>query len=235
MTCLLCRYFQPVEPAEHRQQRENGDCQEYCGTRWNQFTAVHYIKRHGKNLEGYCHWDQDGKKVGSGYVCAGISVRETFLNENWGVRPLTPDDNLFEWAGQQQSTVLHGNWRRRETQRLEEENQTLRAQLKKSRELSKKRLEKIKAAQPAKAKKPPPIYRRGDPVGPMIPAWILNPVAANYVAPLLEDLPLPQPPPPPQFDEVPWNEEPGALAAWRAHRAAEYNRLRDNLPEAADD
>jgi hypothetical protein len=142
MTCLICRYFQPSEPPEHKQDREAGQCQSSCGDRWNQHTAINYVKDHG-SLNGWCRLHPETKPVTYNHFCGDISVREHFFNHHWCVEPFKPEDNLFEWAQRTLGLVLHGTWREQRNEHDAEQNKQLRRQLKRAREISASRLKRL--------------------------------------------------------------------------------------------
>jgi len=172
MPCLICRYFQPCEPPQHKADREAGKCQPYCGSEWNQVTAINYVKHHGK-LGGWCHLHPEAKQVPHAYICGDISVRDNFYEPGWGIVPITPEDNLFEWASKQLGTLVHGTWTRRENERLEAENEQLRSQLKRVREISASRLKRLQKSKPEQPKaeperKPEPMI--GEPIYPRLVA-----------------------------------------------------------------
>lgn len=164
MTCLICRYFQPLEPPQHKIDREAGKCRSHCGKEWDQHTAINYVKRHqvqGTNvLDGWCRLHTEAKKVTCKHVCADISVRSFFFNPGWGVEPFEADENLYEWACKTLGIIIHGTWRDQAATRINNENEKLRQQLKHAREISAsrlRRLQKIKdkpKAEPA----PTPVY-----------------------------------------------------------------------------
>jgi hypothetical protein len=141
MTCLICRYFQAAEPPQHKQDREAGRCESGCGNKWNQHTAINYVKNHG-SLHGWCLLHPEPKPFEYNHVCGDISVRSYFLR-SWGVKPFDPDDNLFEWAGDALQIVLHGNWRSQQTEELTKQNAELRRQLKGARKISASRLQRL--------------------------------------------------------------------------------------------
>ena len=151
MTCLLCRYFRPTEPEQHKQDREAGRCKSRCGNKWDSHTAINYVKNHKQQgaLAGWCFLNPEAKYVKFNHVCSNISVPEYFLNHYWRVEPFTSKDNLFEWAEKSLQLILNGadTWREREAARAIEQNVELRRQLKQARKISAsrlKRLQKIK-------------------------------------------------------------------------------------------
>ena len=143
MTCLICRYFQPTEPPEHKAEREAGKCQSFCGREWDQHTAIRYVQNHG-SIQGWCRLQPEPRRCGYNHVCGSISVREYFYNPHWAVERFQPNDNLFEWASNALTTVLGGgNPRYQDRRRLVDENKELRRQLKRAREISASRLERL--------------------------------------------------------------------------------------------
>jgi len=145
MPCLICRYFQPNEPAQHKQEREAGQCQSNCGNKWNQHTAINYAKNHGK-LDGWCRLHPEPKPFPHSHVCGDVSVRGYFLNHHWRVVPFGPGDNIFEWACTTLGIVLRDDgqtWTEREGTRAVEQNVELRRQLKRAREISASRLKRL--------------------------------------------------------------------------------------------
>ena len=60
-----------------------------------------------------------------------------------GVERMTKDENLFEWSEKALGTALYGTYQTQESNRLHEENQELRRQLKRSREISASRLKRL--------------------------------------------------------------------------------------------
>lgn len=155
MTCLVCRYYQPSEPAAHKQAREAGQCESNCGDRWDQHTAIAYVKNHGV-LDGWCGLHPETKPFKCNHVCGDISVREYFFNHHWCVEPFKGEDNLFEWAQKTFNTVLHGadyyGRRRREISELTEKNAELKRQLKRAREVSASRLKRLQKTDESKLK-----------------------------------------------------------------------------------
>jgi hypothetical protein len=159
MTCLICRYYQPIEPPEHRKQREAGRCQSFCGDDWNTHTAISYVREHGR-LDGWCRLHPEAKRFPSGHVCGDISVYEYFF-KGWGVERFdSGGDGLFEWASNALQTVLHGNPQRQRERQLSTENTELKRQLKRAREVSASRLKRLQKVEnkpaPAPAPKPAP-------------------------------------------------------------------------------
>jgi hypothetical protein len=154
MTCLICRYFQPREPEQHKADREAGRCAGNCGDRWEQHTAINYVRQHGK-LDGWCRLHPEPKLYPHNHVCGDISVRAYFLNHYWRVEPFGPEDNIFEWAGKTMGIVLRDDnqtWREREGVRAMEQNVELKRQLKAARKVSAsrlRRLQKIEDQKPA--------------------------------------------------------------------------------------
>jgi hypothetical protein len=166
MTCLICRYFQPAEPLQHKQDREAGQCQSNCGNKWDQHTAINYVRNHG-SLSGWCRLHPEPRPCNYNHVCGDVSVREYFLNHYWRVEPFGPDDNIFEWATKTLGIILHGadTWQERERARAVEQNVELRRQLKRAREISAsrlKRLQKIEHKPVSEPERPAdePIYPR---------------------------------------------------------------------------
>jgi hypothetical protein len=153
MTCLICRYYQPAEPPQHKADREAGQCQSACGKKWNQFTAINYVKSHG-SLDGWCRLHPEAKRYAYNHVCGDISVCSYFLNSGWGVEPFEARDNLFEWAQEALGTVLHGTWNRQRSEELVEQNTELRRQLKRTREISASRLKRLQKIENKPTSKP---------------------------------------------------------------------------------
>jgi len=148
MTCLLCRYFQPIEPPQHKADREAGKCRKHCGKEWDQHTAINHVKNHpGQPLDGWCRLAPTALRKRYGDICSEISVREYFFT-GWGVEAFEPNDNLFEWAEQSLQTVLYGSWQRRHAEQLEKDNAKLREQLKQLRKISASRLKRLREAKP---------------------------------------------------------------------------------------
>jgi hypothetical protein len=145
MTCLICRYYAPIEPPEHKQDREAGRCEANCGKEWSQHTAIRYIRNHKKNIEGWCQLNPEHKRFSSGHVCGQVSVHDYFYNPHWAVERIEERDSLQEWAQKAYSTVIHGsnNWTRRRNEELEEQTVELRRQLKESRRISASRLKRL--------------------------------------------------------------------------------------------
>ena len=152
MTCLICRYFQPTEPPQHKLDREAGRCESHCGKEWDHHTAIRYIKNHGGQIDGWCRRHPEAKQVKHGHFCGDISVYDYFYNHHWAVEPIEPRQGLFDWAQEALSTVLHGsaraNWSVRRNKRLEEQNVELRRQLKQARKISMSRLERLQKNKP---------------------------------------------------------------------------------------
>lgn len=149
MTCLICRYFQPIEPAQHKTDREAGRCKSNCGDSWSQHTAINHVKNHGA-LDGWCRLHPEAKKYVHNHVCGDISIRDYFIT-SWGVEPFKIDDNLYEWAQKALTVILHGSWRTRQHAELIAQNTELRRQLQATRKISAsrfKRLQKIEDSKP---------------------------------------------------------------------------------------
>ena len=155
MTCLICRYFQPTEPAQHKADREAGACQSNCGDKWNWYTARNYVKNHG-DLKGWCRAHPKPELVGFNHFCGDISVYEYLLNSRWGVERFDKDDNLFEWAQKQLTTVLHGTWEHRHNERIANENEQLKQQLKRARKISASRLARLQKNKQEQKPEPKP-------------------------------------------------------------------------------
>jgi hypothetical protein len=170
MSCLICKYFQPIEPQDHRELREAGRCEGNCGKEWNHYTAVRYIRQHRNGLDGFCRLQPEARRVPARHVCAQISVPEYYFNNGWGLRRLKSDDYLDEWAAEQFNALRHDSWESQRRSYLEEQNAELRRQLTASRAVSRKRLERLKKTED----KPAPIDKDQP-----------KPIAGNVV-PLLE-------------------------------------------------
>lgn len=161
MPCLICRYFQPAEPQEHKQQRETNQCESHCGREWDQFTAIRYVRNHGGMLDGWCRLYPEAKRVAHNHVCGQISVRDYYFNSSWGVERMDPDDNLFEWASGALTTVLDGgSFSRQRLEHLEGQNRELRRQLKRAREVSASRLKRLQKSDDEPEAKPEPAPLR---------------------------------------------------------------------------
>jgi len=145
MSCLLCRYFQATEPPQHRAEREAGRCRSSCGRDWDQHTALHYVRNHG-HLDGLCLLHPGPTRHVHNHVCGDISVRTDWPFRD--ARAFTAYDNLAEWAAQQLQVVLHGTWQEQERNKLRDENEELRRQLKRVREISASRLARLQSKQP---------------------------------------------------------------------------------------
>ena len=142
MPCLICRYFQPTEPEQHKIDREAGRCESHCGNRWDQITAIQYVRNHGP-IKGWCRLHPEPKPFDHNHICGDIVVREFFYNHHWGIEKIEADDNLFEWAQKSLTTLVHRTWERREQQHLEEQNTLLKQQLKAARKISASRLKRL--------------------------------------------------------------------------------------------
>lgn len=148
MTCLICRYFQPIEPAQHKADREAGRCQSDCGTDWTQHTAINHVKNHGA-LDGWCRLHSKAERYVYNHVCGDISVRSYFLT-NWGVKSFEADDNLFEWAEKALGVVIHGSWRTQQHAELTKQNAELKRQLKATRKISASRFKRLQKIEDSK-------------------------------------------------------------------------------------
>jgi hypothetical protein len=157
MTCLMCRYFQPAEPEEHKQQRESGTCQQSCGRDWDHFTAIQYVRRHKQAVDGWCLLMPQPLVRRSAQVCGQISLLEVLTNPYWAITPFdrARDETLHEWASKQYQTLLYGlDGRRTEREHLEEQNKTLKQQLKAARKISASRLERLQKRDQKKPDQP---------------------------------------------------------------------------------
>src|SRR5262249_48769039 len=149
MTCLICRYFQPTEPAQHKADREAGKCEAHCGDKWNWHTARRYVKNHGNDLKGWCRLHPKPELVAFNHFCGDISVYEYLFNSRWGLERFDDStDNLFEWAQAQLTTVLRGTWETRHYERLTSENIELKRQLKRVQQISASRLKRLQKNKP---------------------------------------------------------------------------------------
>ena len=157
MSCLFCKHFEAIEPAEHRDEREARTCEFSCGNRWNAYTAARYVKCHKRFLVGFCHLNPKPEAVRCEGVCAKI---ELAFNANW-VTPPKADEHLWDWARTAMQEHIHGDYREQERDRLSEENKKLKAALKASRERSASRLAKLsKLTKKEKDEpKPAPVLR----------------------------------------------------------------------------
>ena len=169
MTCLVCRYFQPAEPPEHKQAREARQCEAHCGNKWNQHTAIQYVKHHG-TLGGWCRLHPEPKHFNHNHICGQISLPDYFFNHHWCVEPLTERDNLFEWAEKTLATVLHGPNRWDRTNELREDNAELRRQLKRAREISASRLKRLQKTDKSKPEPEPEPEPLAEPFRPHLVA-----------------------------------------------------------------
>jgi hypothetical protein len=97
MACLFCRFWQPIEPEDHRLAREAGT--DTCTRKWNHAGALHYVLSHRKYLEGACLRTPEPKTSRANDVCGQIELATT--GELWS--PPTPQfvkpgENLRDWA-----------------------------------------------------------------------------------------------------------------------------------------
>jgi hypothetical protein len=164
MPCLVCKYFQAIEPQDHRELRETGRCQSSCGDRWNSMTAVRYVREHKKDLKGWCMFNPAPLEKHSGHVCAQIDIPEYFYNSAWGLEHREPRDHLFEWARQQHTNLMRGSWASRRNEELEEQNVELRRQLAAARKVSASRLKRLQKQKPEKPEIP---EKSGQPLDPL--------------------------------------------------------------------
>jgi hypothetical protein len=171
MSCLVCKYFQPTEPEDHRRRRESGQCESNCGKEWNQYTAVRYYKNHKRGLQGWCMFYPKPEQKESGHVCAQIDVPDYFYNSHWGLERIEPREHLFEWARKQMTNLVQTSWENRRIRELDETNMELRRQLAAARKVSASRLARLQK-QP-KPEKPKQLEQ------PELPQSIVRLVAAE--------------------------------------------------------
>jgi len=155
MTCIVCRYFQPIEPAQHKADREAGRCESHCGKRWTRTTAINCIREHTLlDLEGWCRLHPKPEKVHHRHFCGQVSVLDYF-HRHWGVERIGSDEDMFQWAQETLNVVMHGTWESQQARRTEEENEELKRKLKRVQEISAsrfKRLQQQKANEKPEAK-----------------------------------------------------------------------------------
>ena len=151
MSCLFCRYFEPIEPEQHKKDREARRCRAGCGNEWSIHTAGAYVRAHNMNLEGLCHLEPQLVKVKANDVCSHIDPLE-YVN---GTRPdrIDPNENLSDWSRSLMNRHVHGTWREQQEAHLRAQNAELKALLKVSRERSRKRMERIQALEKDKQDK----------------------------------------------------------------------------------
>jgi hypothetical protein len=158
MPCLICKNFDPIEPADHQQMREAGLCEQHCGNKWDGITAVNYIKEHGQEcgnkLQGFCRLNPEPRPVSSAHVCAQIDVPNYFFNTYWGVERRRQDDRLLDWARAQYEALLQDSWQEAHRKQLEKENKVLRRQLESVRKISASRLARLQRRQEPQQQKP---------------------------------------------------------------------------------
>lgn len=149
MPCLVCKYFQPTEPEQHKKLRESGHCESHCGREWSRYTAVQYVKNHKQDLTGWCMLNPEGRPKQSGHVCGQVDIPSYYFNANWGLERIKEDEHLFEWAQKQYTVLANGTHRDRRNAYLETDNAELRRQLQAARKISASRLKRLqKSEQP---------------------------------------------------------------------------------------
>ena len=144
MACVVCKYFDAIEPAEHKVEREAGRCEHRCGREWNGHTGVMYVRNHRKNIEGWCRWAPEGKKVSSGHVCGQIEVVDFYYNHHWRLDRIGPGERLKDWSFEQYRILLGTAPQEQRIAELEEQNKELRGHLAASRRVSASRLARLK-------------------------------------------------------------------------------------------
>jgi len=162
MPCLICKYWQPTEPPQHKADREANACQSYCGKKWDHCTAIRYVKSHGA-LQGWCRLHPEPLPVAHSHICGDIKTFDFVHNAYWGVPRWGEDfhdETLFEWAGRALTVLKHGTGTERRNDQLEEENTELRRQLKASRKISASRLARLQKQKP----EPQPEQKELDPL-----------------------------------------------------------------------
>lgn len=156
MPCLLCEYFQPIEPDDHRVARETGACQEYCGSYWNRTTAIQYLRRHpeSRKLRGWCRLNPQPLERSYDDVCGQVSLVNLpdWLDANVTARP--PGQDLVQWAASSIRVVRAGSWRGQRIAELENTNKMLKRGLEIARKRSAARLQKLQKLQAPKPKRP---------------------------------------------------------------------------------
>jgi hypothetical protein len=161
MPCLICRYFQPIEPPQHKIDREAGRCKSSCGNRWDQHTAINYVKHHG-SLDGWCRLHPQSIKQSYNHVCGDVSVVERVLNHYWRIEPFGPDHNLFEWACKALRVILHAggeSWREQQAAHALQQNTELKRQPKRAREISASRLKRLQKIENSELERPVEPFR----------------------------------------------------------------------------
>lgn len=150
MPCLLCQYFQPIEPEDHKRLRLSGNCQHSCGDSWDFNTAVTYVRRHRRVLDGFCRLNPQPLARSCADVCGQIAFHLPY----WVDGIHGPEDRsihtLVDWSREQMSILQDGTWDRRQLDKFREEMPELKRQLKIARERSAARLAELKKLRSAK-------------------------------------------------------------------------------------
>jgi len=144
MCCLVCKYFDPIEPNDHKQLREAGRCEANCGKEWTNVTAVRFVREHRKNIDGWCLHRPEPKLKNSGHICAQISVPEYFFNKYWGLERMESDDTLRGWARNVMRDLMAESYEQQRIDQLEKHNTELLRQLAAARKISASRLARLK-------------------------------------------------------------------------------------------
>lgn len=177
MPCLICKYFQAIEPEAHKQLRESGRCESHCGKEWNFWTAVNLVKRHRLPVDGWCLFYPEARLKKSGHVCGQIDVPE-HLYTHWGLERRESHHTLMGWSERQYHKLFEKPWEEQRREDLEEQNKELRRQLEASRRVSASRLARLKKQKPEQStpnKEPAPEEQPLDP----LPNNIVRLVAAE--------------------------------------------------------
>jgi hypothetical protein len=152
MPCLLCRWFEPIEPDQHRQSRESGACQQSCGHSWDRSTAMSYVRHHQKFLQGFCRFNPQPLQRSCADVCGQFSMVKTYWR---GLDPPGGKESLVDWSRQQIAIVRNGSWEDREFDYLRKQTKELRQELKTARQRSAARLAELRKLRAAKPKPEP--------------------------------------------------------------------------------
>jgi hypothetical protein len=158
MPCLICRYFHPIEPEQHRAARmaRTDGCVQ--SSQFDIHDSIAYVTAHGsQRLDGYCRLNPEPFKRNCGDVCGQVAPieREIWHHGRPTLIRTVGEKTLTQWSRETLDELINGNWRDQMHVQDYENVKTLRRQLKASRKISAARLERLKKLE-AKPKKNKP-------------------------------------------------------------------------------
>ena len=148
MPCLVCQFFDPTEPPQHRAEREARACGHGCGSLWDHHTAISFVHHHKQDVQGWCLLNPEPLRKQGSAICGQIQPVELnhwFIDQSQYRK--TENESLVHWGLRVYRMIKDGSWRSQRAVKFEADNHRLKLQLKEARARSARRLKKLKAVQ----------------------------------------------------------------------------------------